>query len=54
MTCNQCQNQTKHRQARTVEGFTGCAKAPVWEHFSPVIERKCVNFVAGLIRGEVV
>ena len=45
MTCALCTNQ-KPVTTGPMTGFVRCAKASVAEYFSPVIERKCVNFVA--------
>ena len=42
MTCQNCINQIPGRMVQ--HGFTGCAKAPIYESFSPVFERQCKDF----------
>jgi hypothetical protein len=46
--CNQCANQRPNYGPGypIPAGFTACAKARVYESFSPVFERECALFVA--------
>ena len=47
MTCNACTHQRPdHGLGVPIPpGFTACAKAKVYESFSPVYERECGDYV---------
>jgi len=47
MTCQNCANQRKdHGLGVPIpQGFTACAKARVYESFSPVFERECGDYL---------
>lgn len=46
MSCLTCTNIKTHRNGKPMfrQGFSGCAKAPVWEYFSYSKERQCSDF----------